>query len=233
MYESKLLFEVIKALLILIWNLIISFGFLSFLDPSWYVAVLGQIFFLDFIGNTEIYSALIISGVVYGFSAFLFLFYPLAGCLADIRWGRYKTVVNSLCVNLWSTMSIAVLSIVAFISFIPLIILEPNMYPLNTIQTVAFAVICVVFGIPVFFAFLAMFCGLISFSANVIQYGMDQLHDAPTDDSVLYIHWYIWTTFAGLLIVRFPIQSGFFSFVPLLVSHSSHPPRNYTMPAKV
>ena len=57
----------------------------------------------------------------------------------------------------------------------------------------------VVFGIPAFIAFLLLPCGLVCFSANVIQYGMDQLHDAPMEDSVLYIHWYVWTTFAGLL----------------------------------
>ena len=46
-------------------------------------------------------------------------------------------------------------------------------------------------------------CSLIAFSANVIQYGIDQLRDAPTDNSVLYIHWYVWTTFFGMFNVRF------------------------------
>ena len=34
---------------------------------------------------------------------------------------------------------------------------------------------------------------------------MDQLHDAPMEDSVLYIHWYVWTSYAGLL----PMEIGF------------------------
>ena len=56
------------------------------------------------------------------------------------------------------------------------------------------------------------------FNANVIQYGMDQLHDAPTEDSILYVHWYVWTTFAGLLIVRLPtgfISTFFFILFPI------------------
>ena len=42
--------------------------------------------------------------IMYGATTFLFLFYPLAGCLADIRWGRHKTVVNSLCFTFWSSV---------------------------------------------------------------------------------------------------------------------------------
>ena len=33
---------------------------------------------------------------------------------------------------------------------------------------------------------------------------MDQLHGAPTDDSVLYIHWHIWTIFLGSLLIQLP-----------------------------
>ena len=60
----------------------------------------------------------------------------------------------------------------------------------------------------------------------MIQYGMDQLHDAPADDSVyvVYIHWYVWTIFLVMLVVRsstlwtFIFLSGpilYFSVIPL------------------
>ena len=94
----------------------------------------------------------------------------------------------------------------------------PNPYPSNTAQIITLAVVCVVFGIPIFIALLLTLCGLISFNANVIQYGMNQLHDAPTEDSILYVHWYVWTTFAGLLIVRLPIRfisTFFFILFPI------------------
>ena len=64
------------ALLILVWNLIISFGMLGFLDPSWYIALFSETLFSNWVGDYS--SAIItITGVVYGFSALLLLFYPL------------------------------------------------------------------------------------------------------------------------------------------------------------
>ena len=44
--------------------------------------------------------------------------------------------------------------------------------------------------------------GLIGFTANVVQYGMDQLHDSPGEDRTLFIHWYVWTYHAALLIPK-------------------------------
>ena len=51
-----------------------------------------------------------------------FLFYPLAGCLADIRWGRHKTVINSLYTILWSLVLAIILAGVVSLSFIPVMI---------------------------------------------------------------------------------------------------------------
>ena len=182
------------ALLILVWNLIISFGILGLLDPT-------ALIYLASVNSESLISGLLI--LYYGFSALLFLFYPLAGFLADIQWGRLKTVVNSLCTILWSLVLAMVLVGVAILGFIPVMIQthDQDTYP-NTIQTIVLAVVCLVIGIPVLVALLLVLCGLVAFSANVIQFGIDQLRDAPTDDSVLFIYWYVWTTFAGLLIIR-------------------------------
>ena len=92
---------------------------------------------------------------------------------------------------------VAVASILISVS----LILKPgpqDTYP-NTIQLIIIILVSVAFGIPTFIAFLLLPCGLVCFSANVIQYGMDQLHAAPTNDSMLYIHWYVWTSYAGLM----------------------------------
>ena len=193
------------ALTIIIWNLIITFGLVGFLDPTFYISV--------FPGDDGLF-VLIIPGVSYGFTGFLFLFYPLAGCLADIRWGRHKTVVNSLCFILWSLVLVVMLGGLATVGFIPLM---GSDWPisLNTKQTISSVVLFVVFGLPCLFGLILFFCSLIAFNANVIQYGMDQLHDAPTDDSMLYIHWYVWTIYMGLLIVRLPIV--FFSSYWMIV----------------
>ena len=87
------------ALIILMWNMIVSFGLTAFLDPSLYIISIVKPDQYCPDGDECSYMNLItelVMGVTYGASALILLFYPLAGCLADIRWGRHKTVVNSL-----------------------------------------------------------------------------------------------------------------------------------------
>ena len=60
------------AILILVWNLIVSFGLVSFLDPSWYNTI-----FLGF--GSSSFDNIVIDPSYYGVTAFLYLFYPLAG----------------------------------------------------------------------------------------------------------------------------------------------------------
>ena len=64
-----------------------------------------------------------------------------------------------------------------------------------------FSVIIIVVACSVFL----IISSFVAFSTNVIQFGTDQLHDAPTDDSVLYIHWYIWTSYAGIVVIFVPL----------------------------
>ena len=52
--------------------------------------------------------------------------------------------------------------------------------------------------------FFPMTSACIGFNANVIQFGMDQLHDSPADHQRLFIHWYIWIYYFVLLITRLP-----------------------------
>ena len=90
------------AVFILLWNLILVAGLKSFFDPSFYNYLVGEELF-------DIKFITILSGSVYSIIAFLFLFYPLAGFLANVRWGRYKSVANSLCVIWGSLVAILVL----------------------------------------------------------------------------------------------------------------------------
>ena len=50
--------------------------------------------------------------------------------------------------------------------------------------------------------FLPMTAACIGFNSNVIQFGMDQLHDSPADHQRLFIHWYIWIYYFVLLITQ-------------------------------
>ena len=116
--------------------------------------------------------------LLYGSLALLYLFYPLAGCLADVKYGRYKTVIRSLWLMNGSVLLIIVGSAVPLYYWLKL----------DHIQTTAFVIgssIAIVIGITV------LFSGYIPFNANVIQFGMDQLYDSPSEDSVLFVHWFV------------------------------------------
>ena len=80
--------------------MILVAGLESLLDPSFFGILFGAV---DSLRLT------ILSVSIYSVVAFLFLFYPLAGCLADIQWGRYKTVVYSVRVIWGSLVAMVVL----------------------------------------------------------------------------------------------------------------------------
>ena len=70
--------------------------------------------------------------------------------------------------------------------------------------------------------------GLIGFSANSIQFGLDQLHDAATEDLILYIHWFVWTSYAGLL----PMKLGFDTIVFKLCTSLKRNPEINSSPSR-
>ena len=51
---------------------------------------------------------------------------------------------------------------------------------------------------------IILYTGIIGFTANVVQFGMDQLHDSPGEDRTLFIHWYVWTYYGSKLVYRVP-----------------------------
>ena len=53
---------------------------------------------------------------------------------------------------------------------------------------------------------IMLYVGLIGFTANAVQFGMDQLHDFPGEDSTLFIHWYVWTHYASFLTVQLALN---------------------------
>ena len=51
--------------------------------------------------------------------------------------------------------------------------------------------------------------GLGLFQANAIQFGLDQLLEAPTSKLVAFIHWYYWAQNVGNLALFYVLSSGF------------------------
>ena len=81
------------AILVLCWNFCIMLVFTSILDPI--VLLIGETTSID--QNTFTNAVGVHIPSFCACTAFLYLFYPLAGYLADTRCGRYKTIIYSLC----------------------------------------------------------------------------------------------------------------------------------------
>ena len=176
-----------SALLILLWSFVVGLlgGLLINLElynyglsTLWKFSPYGEPFNY---GLNTIWEILLHGGAV-----ILTCFFPLAGILADIKYGRYKTVVTSLHIVFLSLLPAA--AIAAFI-------IQASLFhwPLALI---------VVLGILGGIVVIMSLVGLIGFTANVVQFGLDQLHDSPAEDSTLFIHWYVWTYYASFSIVQ-------------------------------
>ena len=175
------------AVLILVWTSLIFLSLTTILDPNLYLS-LGSLVFEH---KSIVLSIQVIPPIVYSLFAFLYLFYPLAGCLADIKCGRYKTVVCSL----WFIFSSGLLLFLCII-----VLICSTFVGTHTAKLVLIAI----FGLFALVGLIVLCSSYITFDANVIQFGMDQLHDSPTEDSVLFIHWFFFSSSLGFAITKVP-----------------------------
>ena len=117
---------------------------------------------------------------------------PMAGLLADIKFGRYKTLKCSAYITL---TVISILSIF-FITYTIVI----SIVTFHHIDSVLF-----VFILLILFATIGvLITSSIVLITNAINFGMDQLHDSSTQDSILFVHWYVWLNNLSLLVIGVP-----------------------------
>jgi len=158
------------ALIILLWNFMVSL-----------------VFFLIFFSNLLLdfdYSLIIVHGCV----SLAYLLYPLAGYLADSRFGRYRTIVASL-----------VLTGLGVITVLIALVLKMEVAD-SSWKTVA--------SVVMLMGMMVISLSNVGFSANVLQYGLDQLYEFPSDDQILFIHWYSWSTEAPCFIALLTLNIG-------------------------
>ncbi len=156
-YSKKVFFTSKAAMVILLWNFAINSVYGLIFVPSGYIRI------YDHIGLYLAGSFVI---------AIVLFFSPVAGFLADVKFGRYKTLQYSM----W--LILAVSSLAVFASLILFI-------SMSGIQRLG-----VSFMITLAILYLLGHCG---YNSNIIQYGLDQLRDAPSQDSILFIHWFFWS----------------------------------------
>ena len=114
--------------------------------------------------------------------------YPLSGFLADVVCGRYRVVVISVC--------IITVSFVFMLGAAALLIVNPYLLPQLWSHT----------SFVLFVFFIAFFgvtfgVGSIIYTANFVQFGLDQLMEAPSEYLSLFVHWFTWADHVGSAVI--------------------------------
>ena len=163
------------GLVVLVWIFTFCLTYNFLYDPL----TLSQLFFHDKPNNL---------GGLYLFDEVLLLFYPLAGFLADTKYGIHEVIRKSVYLAFILQLIISVIAV----TIVCVWWASPSL-----VQPWAIIAPLVLLSIP-------MSVALVGLNANVIQFGMDQLHDSPADHQSLFIHWYVWVLFLSSLITQTP-----------------------------
>ena len=125
-----------------------------------------------------------------------FLSYPLLGYIADVCLSRYRTLKYSF-IFLIVGCTIGLLLLLLSIAVNLTEMLEKRSL-FNDDKSNMF--ISLISGIPLI-ALITTGVGL--FEANALQFGLDQLLEAPTPKLIAFIHWYYWTHNAVQLVAMY------------------------------
>ena len=117
---------------------------------------------------------------------------PMAGLLADIKFGRYKTLQCS------TYITVAAISFFS-ISFVMYTIVI-SVVTFRHVDNVPFVFI----SLYLFGTIGVLITSSIVLTTSAINFGMDQLHDSSTQDSILFVHWYVWLNYLSLLVTGVP-----------------------------
>ena len=96
----------------------------------------------------------------------------IAGWIADVYLGRYRVIYLSMWV-VWTALVLATVSSVL-------------LKTVSAYTSLIHSYVNVIFG-------MAMAFGFGAFQANIIQFGIDQLRDASSDEISSFIFWYVWS----------------------------------------
>ena len=111
----------------------------------------------------------------------LYLSYPLLGYIADVCLTRYRTLKCSFIFLIVGCTITLILILIAISLSLTELIQENPVFNTITKYITGFIVIALVTT------------GVGLFEANAIQFGLDQLLEAPTPKLIAFIHWYYWT----------------------------------------
>ena len=119
--------------------------------------------------------------------AFFSFSFPLSGYIADVHCGRLRTILFSMTLMLCCNL-----------------IFVPCHYLLLTLFSKS-SVYRIIYSIVSSFSLVTGTLGIAGYCANYIQFGLDQLLEAPSHHQALYVHWAKWSFDLMSTVVVVPI----------------------------
>ena len=119
---------------------------------------------------------------------------PLAGAIADMRFGRYKVISFSL----WIVWIVSIL-LTAMLALNEIIMIQYMKY------------------VSVYVLLVPLSIGWAGFLANIIQFGIDQLTDTTIMEYKSYISWLCWTYMASEMVLYYVQQCVHYKLVVFLL----------------
>ena len=107
---------------------------------------------------------------------------PIAGWLADVYFGRYKVIYWSMWI-MWVGSMLATTSS----TIVQMVDGYDTMNKRWIIERALQAIVAIGYG---------------GYQANIIQFGIDQLHDASTSEIQTFISWYVWSYLSGGIAIK-------------------------------
>ena len=177
-----------SAVLILFWSVVVGAIYMTAKGGiNFSAAQLGQNK-IDFFRSYDI----LITRTVF---VTVFVLYPIAGFLADTRFGRYKVILTSLCLLTVGMVFLSVDSILYYTKYAVHLFNKSGQHGV------------VLFSIIAFSGLVTIILGFAGYEANFIQFGIDQLADAPSEYLGLFVHWVEWFTMIGTVFAQITFSS--------------------------
>ncbi len=176
------------AVLVLLWTLVVSAIYSTVTDS---VAVAVETV------SYKIHSHITMRGksitVFFTYLSFVLasLFFPLTGYMADVHIGRYKAVIISLILLLCAAVCFS-MDAILYLSHV----ITSDRFNGRIVKNPRLFITFVAIG----YIFSAI--GLAGYRANHIQFGLDQLLEAPNEYQGLFVHWILMFTVLGFAVVE-------------------------------
>ena len=116
--------------------------------------------------------------------AVIMTLYPISGFIADVCCGRFKTVIVSVYLILFSLVAFCCITLIIIIKHVGI------NFTFHMIVHEKSALVCVIIFFVIFSVLFIV--GLAGYQANFIQLGLDQLLEAPSEYLGLFTHWATW-----------------------------------------